>query len=161
MERNSRIANNYRSARELASLSAAIQSCISLFSKIRFAVGVFGPTSDKQMSPVQKLAELAKTIRSKSVGVGMITLAIALAYRRDYERIRRSSGLTRACIAALCSTGRSQNFGLSSSTLLQGSNSRSTASPPMAALAIRTSSARGLCAATLHEIAGNDGVEIR
>ena len=37
----------------------------------------------------QKLAELAKTIRSKNAGVNLITFDIIFAERSTYERVKR------------------------------------------------------------------------
>ena len=49
----------------------------------------------------QKLAELAKTIRSKNAGVDLITFDVIFTSREHYERVRRAGVLTRGSIAKL------------------------------------------------------------
>lgn len=49
----------------------------------------------------QKLADLAKTIRSKNAGVDLITFDIIFADRAVYERVKRAQVLTRGSVARL------------------------------------------------------------
>ena len=49
----------------------------------------------------QKLAELAKTIRSKNAGVNLITFDIIFAQRSTYERVKEARALTRETVAKL------------------------------------------------------------
>ncbi len=49
----------------------------------------------------QKLAQLAKTIRSKNAGVNKITFDIIFREKEVYERVKRSGMITRERIAAL------------------------------------------------------------
>ena len=49
----------------------------------------------------QKLAELAKTIRSKNAGVNLITFDIIFAERSTYERVKAARVLTRETVAKL------------------------------------------------------------
>jgi len=49
----------------------------------------------------RRLAELAKTIRSKNAGVDLITFDIIFADRAHYERVKRANVLTRESVAAL------------------------------------------------------------
>lgn len=48
-----------------------------------------------------KLADLAKTIRSKNAGVDKITFDVIFRDRAIYDRVRGSGVLTRATVAAL------------------------------------------------------------
>ena len=48
-----------------------------------------------------RLADLAKTIRSKNAGVDKITFDIIFADRSHYERVKRARVLTRESIARL------------------------------------------------------------
>jgi len=50
---------------------------------------------------IQKLSELAKTIRSKNAGVDKITFDVIFRERETYDRVRRSGALTRRTVAAL------------------------------------------------------------
>ena len=50
---------------------------------------------------VQKLAQIAKTIRSKNAGVDKITFDIIFREKADYDRVRASGALTRTSFAAL------------------------------------------------------------
>lgn len=50
---------------------------------------------------VNKLAELAKTIRSKNAGPDKITFDIIFKDKASYELVKRSRALTRQTIAAL------------------------------------------------------------
>ena len=49
----------------------------------------------------QKLAALAKTIRSKNAGVNLITFDIIFAERSTYERVKEARVLTRETVAKL------------------------------------------------------------
>ena len=49
----------------------------------------------------EKLAALAKTIRSKNAGVNLITFDIIFAERSTYERVKEARVLTRATVAQL------------------------------------------------------------
>lgn len=51
--------------------------------------------------PTRKLAELAKTIRSKNAGVDKITFDIIFQDRESYGLVKRSRVLTRESIAGL------------------------------------------------------------
>lgn len=51
--------------------------------------------------PSHKLAELAKTIRSKNAGVNKITFDIIFRTADVYERVKRSKAITRASMAKL------------------------------------------------------------
>lgn len=48
-----------------------------------------------------KLAEIAKTIRSKNAGVDKITFDVIFPDRDSYEMVRRSQALTRETVARL------------------------------------------------------------
>jgi len=48
-----------------------------------------------------KLADLAKTIRSKNAGVDRITFDVIFPDRQSFDRVRRSRRLTRETVAAL------------------------------------------------------------
>lgn len=50
---------------------------------------------------VQRLSELAKTIRSKNAGVNQITFDVIFSDRAAYERVKRARVLTRETVAAL------------------------------------------------------------
>jgi hypothetical protein len=50
---------------------------------------------------LNKLSELAKTVRSKNAGVDKITFDVIFAARESYERVRRSGVLTRESVAKL------------------------------------------------------------
>ena len=50
---------------------------------------------------IQKLSELAKTIRSKNAGVDLITFDIIFADRATYERVKRAGVLTRESVMKL------------------------------------------------------------
>jgi hypothetical protein len=49
----------------------------------------------------QRLAELAKTIRSKNAGVDLITFDIIFRDRTTYERVKRARVLTRETVLRL------------------------------------------------------------
>ena len=49
----------------------------------------------------QRLAELAKTIRSKNAGVDLITFDIIFTGPEPYERVRKARVLTRETVARL------------------------------------------------------------
>ena len=49
----------------------------------------------------QKLAQIAKTIRSKNAGVDKITFDIIFREKADYERVCASGALTRTSFATL------------------------------------------------------------
>jgi len=49
----------------------------------------------------RKLADIAKTIRSKNAGVDKITFDIIFRTKEDYQLVRRSGVLTRAAICKL------------------------------------------------------------
>ena len=49
----------------------------------------------------QKLAELAKTIRSKNAGVDRITFDLIFAERADYELVRRSGVVSRRAVCGI------------------------------------------------------------
>jgi len=49
----------------------------------------------------KKLAEIAKTIRSKNAGVDKITFDIIFRDRDDYDLVRNSGALTRESVAVL------------------------------------------------------------
>ena len=49
----------------------------------------------------RKLAELAKTVRSKNAGVDKITFDVIFADRVPYERVKTSGVLTRETVARL------------------------------------------------------------
>jgi len=49
----------------------------------------------------EKLAALAKTIRSKNAGVNLITFDIIFAERSTYERVKEARVLTRETVAKL------------------------------------------------------------
>jgi hypothetical protein len=49
----------------------------------------------------EKLATLAKTIRSKNAGVNLITFDIIFAERSTYERVKAARVLTRETVARL------------------------------------------------------------
>ena len=49
----------------------------------------------------KKLAEIAKTIRSKNAGVDKITFDVIFSTEEDYTLVRRSGVLTRATICEL------------------------------------------------------------
>ena len=48
-----------------------------------------------------RLADLAKTIRSKNAGVDLITFDVIFADRASYERVKRARVLTRESVCAL------------------------------------------------------------
>ena len=48
-----------------------------------------------------RLADLAKTIRSKNAGVDLITFDVIFASRESYERVKRARVLTRETVARL------------------------------------------------------------
>jgi len=50
---------------------------------------------------IQKLSDLAKTIRSKNAGVNKITFDIIFRERETYEHVKRARVLTRESVAAL------------------------------------------------------------
>ncbi|SMG53177.1 DUF4387 domain-containing protein [Paraburkholderia susongensis] len=50
---------------------------------------------------IQKLSELAKTIRSKNAGVNKITFDIIFRERETYEHVKTSRVLTRESVASL------------------------------------------------------------
>ena len=49
----------------------------------------------------RKLADIAKTIRSKNAGVDRITFDVIFAERADYDRVRNSGVLSRAAVCRL------------------------------------------------------------
>jgi Domain of unknown function (DUF4387) len=49
----------------------------------------------------RRLAEIAKTIRSKNAGVDKITFDVIFAGRADYDLVRRSGALTRAAVCRI------------------------------------------------------------
>jgi hypothetical protein len=49
----------------------------------------------------QKLAEIAKTIRSKNAGVDKITFDVIFTDRAPYERVKKARVLTRESVAKL------------------------------------------------------------
>jgi len=49
----------------------------------------------------QKLSALAKTIRSKNAGVGLITFDVIFTERAAYERVKRAKVLTPEAVCAL------------------------------------------------------------
>ena len=49
----------------------------------------------------QRLAELAKSIRSKNAGVNLITFDIIFAQRSTYERVKQARVLTRETVCQL------------------------------------------------------------
>jgi hypothetical protein len=51
--------------------------------------------------PTQKLAELAKTIRSKNAGVDKITFDVIFDDQKAYERVKRSAVLSKEGMAQL------------------------------------------------------------
>ena len=53
------------------------------------------------MSRSRKLADIAKTIRSKNAGVDRITFDVIFAERGDYDRVRNSGALSRAAVCRL------------------------------------------------------------
>ena len=53
------------------------------------------------MTPTRKLAEIAKTIRSKNAGVDKITFDVIFKDREGYELARRSGVLSRKAVAAI------------------------------------------------------------
>lgn len=50
---------------------------------------------------IQKLSDLAKTIRSKNAGVNKITFDIIFRERETYERVKTSRVLSRESVASL------------------------------------------------------------
>lgn len=50
---------------------------------------------------MQKLAEIAKTVRSKNAGVDKITFDVIFSDRALYERVKKSRVLTRDTVAKL------------------------------------------------------------
>lgn len=48
-----------------------------------------------------RLADIAKTIRSKNAGVNKITFDVIFRDRADFERVRRAGALSRAAIRKL------------------------------------------------------------
>ena len=50
---------------------------------------------------LQKLSELAKTVRSKNAGVDLITFDVIFEDRERYERVKKARVLTRETIARL------------------------------------------------------------
>lgn len=50
---------------------------------------------------MQKLSEIAKTIRSKNAGVDKITFDVIFPGRAPYERVKRARVLTRETVARL------------------------------------------------------------
>jgi hypothetical protein len=48
-----------------------------------------------------RLADLAKTIRSKNAGVDLITFDVIFSSRESYERVKRARVLTRESVARL------------------------------------------------------------
>lgn len=48
-----------------------------------------------------RLADLAKTIRSKNAGVDLITFDVIFSDRANYERVKRARVLTRQTVARL------------------------------------------------------------
>ena len=53
------------------------------------------------MNGTRKLADIAKTIRSKNAGVDRITFDVIFAERADYERVRNSGVLSRAAVCRI------------------------------------------------------------
>jgi hypothetical protein len=53
------------------------------------------------MPATVRLAEIAKTIRSKNAGVDKITFDVIFRDRASYERVRESNALSREAICAL------------------------------------------------------------
>ncbi len=51
--------------------------------------------------PYRKLADLAKTIRSKNAGVNQVTFDIVFEDAATYEKIKKSGALTKETIAGL------------------------------------------------------------
>ena len=49
----------------------------------------------------RRLAEIAKTIRSKNAGVDKITFDVIFAGRADYDLVRRSSALSRVAVCRI------------------------------------------------------------
>jgi len=50
---------------------------------------------------MRKLSDVAKTIRSKNVGVDKITFDVIFAERADYDLVRRAGALSRAAVCRL------------------------------------------------------------
>ena len=57
------------------------------------------------MRPVQTLADLAKTIRSKNAGVDKITFDVIFADRAAYDRVRKSGVLSREAVCRIFGVG--------------------------------------------------------
>ena len=57
--------------------------------------------SDDRETVMTRLADLAKTIRSKNAGVNQITFDVIFAERAVYERVKRARVLTRESICKL------------------------------------------------------------
>ena len=55
----------------------------------------------ERISKVARLAEVAKTIRSKNAGVDKITFDVIFPDRASYDRVRRSGALSREAICRL------------------------------------------------------------
>jgi hypothetical protein len=53
------------------------------------------------MADVTKLADIAKTIRSKNAGVDKITFDVIFPDRASYDRVRRSGALSREAVCKL------------------------------------------------------------
>src|ERR1700719_1008012 len=53
------------------------------------------------MGNVTKLADIAKTIRSKNAGVDKITFDVIFPDRASYDRVRRSGALSREAVCKL------------------------------------------------------------
>jgi hypothetical protein len=49
----------------------------------------------------RKLAEIAKTVRSKNAGVDLVTFDVIFASREAYDRVRKARVLTRESVIAL------------------------------------------------------------
>ena len=49
----------------------------------------------------RKLAEIAKTVRSKNAGVDLVTFDVIFASRDAYDRVRKARVLTRESVIAL------------------------------------------------------------
>jgi hypothetical protein len=53
------------------------------------------------MSKIQKLSELAKTIRSKNAGVDKITFDVIFTERASYDRVKKARVLTRETVGKI------------------------------------------------------------
>jgi Domain of unknown function (DUF4387) len=60
------------------------------------------------MTEARKLAEIAKTIRSKNAGVDKVTFDVIFPDRASYDRVRKSRMLSREAVCRIFGIGASE-----------------------------------------------------